>query len=40
MFFVNERLLIGAQPFEVFQQAIEGELKAANVKKKSAGTTK
>ena len=38
MFFVNDKLLIGAQPFEVFQQAIEGELKAVSVKKKSAGT--
>ncbi|MBM4262892.1 MAG: DsbA family protein [Deltaproteobacteria bacterium] len=36
MFFVNEKLLIGAQPFEVFQQVIEAELKAvAQPKKKS-----
>lgn len=36
MFFVNDKLLIGAQPFEVFQQVVEGELKAPT-KKKPAG---
>ena len=36
MFFVNEKLLIGAQPFEVFQQVIEEELQAAKAKKKPA----
>lgn len=37
MFFVNEKLLIGAQPFEVFQQVIEEELKNVKAKKKPAG---
>lgn len=37
MFFVNEKLLIGAQPLEVFQQVIEEELKNVKTKKKPAG---
>jgi protein-disulfide isomerase len=36
MFFVNDKLLIGAQPFEVFQQAIEEELNTAKSQKKPA----
>jgi predicted DsbA family dithiol-disulfide isomerase len=36
MFFVNQKLLIGAQPFEVFQQVIEEELQAGKAKKKPA----
>lgn len=37
MFFVNEKLLIGAQPLEVFQKVIEAELNAPAAKKKPAG---
>lgn len=33
-FFVNERLLVGAQPFEVFQAAIEEELKKGGSKRR------
>jgi protein-disulfide isomerase len=36
MFYVDEKLLIGAQPFEVFQQVIEEELRASKAKKKPA----
>lgn len=36
MFFVSEKLLIGAQPFEVFQQAIDEELNAGKSKRKPA----
>jgi protein-disulfide isomerase len=33
-FFVNSQLLVGAQPFEVFQKVIEKELQADAVKRK------
>lgn len=33
-FFINGRLLVGAQPFDVFQGVIEGQLKEAVSKKK------
>lgn len=36
MFFVNEKLLVGAQPFELFQQVIDEALKAGAQPKKKA----
>ncbi|HXG53477.1 MAG TPA: DsbA family protein [candidate division Zixibacteria bacterium] len=36
-FFVNSRLLVGAQPFEVFREVIEDELKRRPRSKQSSG---
>jgi protein-disulfide isomerase len=35
LFFVNQRLLVGAQPFDVFQKLIDEELRSQETKKKT-----
>jgi protein-disulfide isomerase len=35
LFFINQRLLVGAQPFDVFQKLIDEELKVVKSEKTS-----
>jgi protein-disulfide isomerase len=34
LFFINQRFLVGAQPFDVFQKVIDGELNAVKAERK------
>jgi len=36
LFFINQRFLVGAQPFDVFQKVIDGELNAVKAERKKA----